>query len=390
MEQLFLLDNGALQLAWDSEDRAAERHPTSSLLFPDWTRPALQLAWDSEDRAAERHPTSSEEQAAERRPKSSEERAAERPPKSSEERAAERPPTSSEERAAERRPTSSEERAAERPPKSSEERAAERRPMSSLLSPDWPRPALQVAWDPEDQAAERRPEDRAAEHRPTWSEERAAERHPTSSEERAAEHRPTSSRSSEERAAEHRPTSSLLSPEWPRPSLQLAWDSEAAERHLWSPLSSDSPPPLCLPLAQSSSHHSDDHQPLLCSPCWQLPSVYLQYRALLAEAQSPSEESPVPPSAGLLPGVPAGAPESPEHTPSPELPGALRPSACAGKGPLDTEAWDPWQPSVCSPPPGPTGWRLHLLGAGCLQCILRAVSSLSRWAADCWATVLDL
>ncbi|XP_054570297.1 uncharacterized protein LOC129148746 [Eptesicus fuscus] len=345
MEQLFLLDNGTLQLAWDSEDRAAERHPTSSLLFPDWTRPALQLAWDSEDRAAERRPTSSEE------------------------RAAERPPTSSEERAAERRP---EDRAAEHCSTSAEERAAERRPTSSLLSPDWPRPALQVAWDPEDQAAERRPEDRAAEHCPK---ERAAERHPTSS---------------EERAAEHRPTSSLLSPEWPRPSLQLAWDSEAAERHLWSPLSSDSPPPLCLPLAQSSSHHSDDHQPLLCSPCWQLPSVYLQYRALLAEAQSPWEESPVPPSAGLLPGVPAGAPESPEHTPSPELPGALRPSACAGKGPLDTEAWDPWQPSVCSPPPDPTGWRLHLLGAGCLQCILRAVSSLSRWAADCWATVLDL
>ncbi|XP_054570339.1 annexin-2 receptor-like [Eptesicus fuscus] len=198
--------------------------------------------------------------------------------------------------------------------------------------------------------------------------------------------------------------SSRLTSSWPKVSameqlflldngaLQLAWDSEdrAAERHLWSPLSSDSPPLLCLPLAQSSSHHSDDHQPLLCSPCWQLPSVYLQYRALLAEAQSPWEESPVPPSAGLLPGVPAGAPEPPEHTPSPELPGALRASARAGEGPLDTETWDPWQPSVCSPPPDPTWRHLHLLGAGCLQCILRAVSSLSRWAADCWATVLDL
>ncbi|XP_054570335.1 annexin-2 receptor-like [Eptesicus fuscus] len=200
--------------------------------------------------------------------------------------------------------------------------------------------------------------------------------------------------------------SSRLTSSWPKVSameqqyqqylldveaLQKAGDSavRAAEDHPpRSPISPDSPPPLCLPVAQSSSHHSDDHQPLLCSPCWQLPSVYLQYRALLAEAQSPSEESPVPPSAGLLPGVPAGATESPEHTTG-GFP-ALRPSARAGEGPLDTEAWDPWQPSVCSPPPGPTWWRLHLLGAGCLQRILRAVSSLSRWAAHCWATVLDL
>ncbi|XP_054570341.1 annexin-2 receptor-like [Eptesicus fuscus] len=222
--------------------------------------------------------------------------------------------------------------------------------------------------------------------------------------------------------------SSRLTSSWPKVSameqqyqqylldveaLQKAGDSavRAAEDHPpRSPISPDSPPPLCLPLAQSSSHHSDDHQPLLCSPCWQLPSVYLQYRALLAEAQSPSEESPVPPSAGLLPGErpspgekppPAGAPEPRRRSPpigAPEPrrrspPGgfpALRPSARAGEGPLDTEAWDPWQPSVCSPPPDPTWWRLHLLGAGCLQRILRALSSLSRWAADCWATVLDL
>ncbi|XP_054570337.1 annexin-2 receptor-like [Eptesicus fuscus] len=206
---------------------------------------------------------------------------------------------------------------------------------------------------------------------------------------------------------------SWLTSSWPKVSameqqflldveaLQKAGDFavQAAEDHPpRSPISPDSPPPLCLPVAQSSSHHSDDHQPLLCSPCWQLPSVYLQYRALLAEAQSPSEESPVPPSAGLLPGErpspgekppPAGAPEHRRRSPTRGFP-ALRPSARAGEGPLDTEAWDPWQPSVCSPPPDPTGWRLHLLGAGCLQRILRAVSSLSRWAADCWATVLDL
>ncbi|KAK1345339.1 hypothetical protein QTO34_014050 [Cnephaeus nilssonii] len=258
--------------------------------------------------------------------------------------------------------------------------------ISSKLTSSWPKVsameqhflldngALQLAGDSEDRAAERRP---------TSSEDLAAERHPMSAERplMSAERHPMSA----ERhlmSAELHPMSSLLSPDWPRPALQLACDSEdqAAERRpLWSPLSSDSPPPLCLPLAQSSSHHSDDHQPLLCSPCWQLPS-----------ARSPWEESPVPPSAGLLPGVPAGAPEPPEHTTSPELPGALRPSARAGEGPLDTETWDPWQPSVCSPSPGPTGWRLHLRGAGCLQCVLRAVSSLSRWAADCWATVLDL
>ncbi|XP_054570336.1 annexin-2 receptor-like [Eptesicus fuscus] len=175
-------------------------------------------------------------------------------------------------------------------------------------------------------------------------------------------------------------------------ALQKAGDSavRAAEDHPpRSPLSPDYPPPLCLPVAQSSSHHRDDHQPLLCSPCWQLPWIYLQYPALLAEAQSPWEESPVPPSAGFLPGVPAGAPEPPKNTIS-QLPWALWPRALAGEGQLNKEAWDPWQPSVCSPPPGPTGWRLHLLGAGCLQCILPAVSSLSRWAAHCWATVLDL
>ncbi|KAK1345338.1 hypothetical protein QTO34_014049 [Cnephaeus nilssonii] len=243
--------------------------------------------------------------------------------------------------------------------------------ISSKLTSSWPKVsameqhflldngALQLAGDSEDRSAERHPSVCRA---PSDS----AERHPMSAERHlmSAERHPMS--------AERRPTSSLLSPDWPRPALQLACDSEdqAAERRpLWSPLSSDSPPPLCLPLAQSSSHHSDDHQPLLCSPCWQLPSVYLQYRALLAEARSPWEESPVPPSAGLLPGVPAGAPEPPEHTTSPELPGALRPSARAGEGPLDTETWDPWQPSVCSPSPGPTGWAC--------TCLERAACSAS-------------
>lgn len=143
----------------------------------------------------------------------------------------------------------------------------------------------------------------------------------------------------------------------------------------------DWPPPAYLPMAQSSSHHSDAHQPLLCSPCGQLPSVYLQYRALLAEAQRPSEDSPVQPGAGLLPGVPAGAPEPPE------LPVAQRrrwrgTPGHGGLGPLAAF-------SVPSSP-GHTEWRPHLLPSGCLQGILRAVSSLSRWAADCWATVLDL
>ncbi|KAK1345335.1 hypothetical protein QTO34_014046 [Cnephaeus nilssonii] len=170
-------------------------------------------------------------------------------------------------------------------------------------------------------------------------------------------------------------------------ALQQAGDSidRAAERHpprfLLSP---DSPPPLCLPLAQSSSHHSDDHKPLLCSPCWQLPSVYLQYRALLAEAQTPRKRAQCRPVQG-------SCQESPQERPSPGAHPLLQePSTLAGEGLLDKEAWDPWQPSVCSPPSGPTGWRLHLLGAGCLQCILPAVSSLSHWAADCWATVLDL
>ncbi|XP_006106376.3 annexin-2 receptor-like [Myotis lucifugus] len=181
-------------------------------------------------------------------------------------------------------------------------------------------------------------------------------------------------------------------------ALRQAWDSAdpAPERHPpWTPISPDQLPPVLVPLAQSSSHHGDDHPPLLSSPCWQLPSVLLRYRALLAEAQSSSEESPVQPGAGLLPGfvpmpgVPAGAPEPTEHTFG-QLPVVLRPNAHAGEGPVDTEAWDHVQPSGCSPAPGPTGWRLHLLCSGCLQCILRALSSLSRWAADCWATVLDL
>ncbi|KAK1345333.1 hypothetical protein QTO34_014044 [Cnephaeus nilssonii] len=129
----------------------------------------------------------------------------------------------------------------------------------------------------------------------------------------------------------------------------------------------------------------------LCSLVCGIPSLLqrlvLQKKVLLHRRDlGPGGRAPEPRSTP----PPAGAPEPRRKTTSQELPGALRPSARAGEGPLDTETWDPWQPSVCSPPPGPTGWRLHLLGAGCLHCILRAVSSLSRWAADCWGTVLDL
>ncbi|KAK1345334.1 hypothetical protein QTO34_014045 [Cnephaeus nilssonii] len=165
-------------------------------------------------------------------------------------------------------------------------------------------------------------------------------------------------------------------------ALQQAGDSadQAAERHPpRSPLSPDSPPPICLPLAQSSSHHSDDHQPLLCSPCWQLPSVYLQYRALLAEAQSPSEESPVPPSAGLLPGVPSGAPE-PRSTPPPT--GAPEPWSTPPPtgAPEPRSTPPPWSfPGPCGPVPmlGRGRWTPGSLQCGACTCLERAACSAS-------------
>lgn len=171
-------------------------------------------------------------------------------------------------------------------------------------------------------------------------------------------------------------------------AAKRAWDSAdvAPEPQAASILTSDDSGPWPLPLypvlEKSSSHRGDYDGKLLSSPCWQLPSVYLQYRFLTGAHStwepSPAQRSPTlwPPTQNT-PEAPAGETEPAEETAFPQqLPAATRSDHRDAR--QDTEPCDRAHASERRGPPVTAWGRQRRVFSGCLRWIGRAVHTLRR------------
>lgn len=169
-------------------------------------------------------------------------------------------------------------------------------------------------------------------------------------------------------------------------AAQRAWDSADVSPEPQPPSipsSEDSGPwplPLYPVLGEFSSHRDDYDGQLLSSPCWRLPSVYLQYRRLTG-AQSTLEASPVQPNLGLSPATPrtpealAGETEPADETAFQPPPVAQQPDA--GVTSQDTETSDSVHASEHRGPQVAAWWSQHRVFARGLRWIGRAIYTLS-------------
>ncbi|XP_023382925.1 annexin-2 receptor [Pteropus vampyrus] len=177
-------------------------------------------------------------------------------------------------------------------------------------------------------------------------------------------------------------------------AVKNAWDSAdvAPKVPLPSILTSDDWGPLPRPLrlypvpGESSSRRGDYDGRLLSSACWQLPSVYQQYRSS-NEAQSTWEPSPAQRSPGLWPRTQrtpearVGETEPAEKTAfQQQLPAYALSDDRDGR--QDTEPWDSAHAAERRGPPVTAWGSQHRAVSGCLRWIGRAVDTLRRLLSD--------
>lgn len=196
-----------------------------------------------------------------------------------------------------------------------------------------------------------------------------------------------------------------------------AWDSADWARQPqppWLLIPEDSGPwslPLYPVLGECAGNYDAYGGRLLCSPCWQLPSVYGTFKDLTA-AQSSWEGSPAQPSLGPSPET-LDTPDTPDTPETPGTPGTPESPAEPSGEPVSAKetafellSETPWpsardegqgahscegaRPAERRPPRARVRRCGHADLSSCLRWIRRAVCSLSRAAAGCCGVFLDV
>ncbi|KAM5329648.1 annexin-2 receptor-like [Glossophaga mutica] len=185
-----------------------------------------------------------------------------------------------------------------------------------------------------------------------------------------------------------------------------AWEAAGpapAPQPPWSPILEEDrrpgPLPLYPVLGAPAGHRDAPPGPLLCSPCWRLPSVYQRYRDFTgarsswdASAAQPSpgpspetSESPDTPETPASPAEPARQPEPAEETAASQRLSRARPPS-AGDRLQITGNSEGARPAERRPARAAAGRRGHPVFSACLRWIRRAV----RAAAGCCGIFVDV